>query len=1012
MTLSEVATGVLPGAIHSELATIFSRDYSADRVAIVMERQGWDTLRQAGSCFQAQVEGTDVTVALPISSLALREQLAMHTRNDDKKPRLVLLLPQDATLLADDVRVRLYRREARRINPWRTLSERLGVTQLDPRLANQQRWLAEALVDIWPTVEKRISVGKMLYFDNAWRALTLGWLGFGAERLSLETLFAWSLDLRSKPLGRMAGKHNVPVVLLENLDQWFNSYLGGAAVVVNAICLRNDVDKFQLAARDLLPVGLVAALLHNAGDCEIVAQPLDADRLLRARLQFERDYLNNQEFSGTANAQLAAFGSTATGYVQLLLSQNENGGGAVSGASGSEPALPASLQEVLQRAGDILNELTVSELAVYSDLLPLGYTQRLNRLAELLESVVTPLDQATNDSTTTSSTALNTQAWLEVEAAMDALRVHHFRDEPQYQRALGALRLARWLCNSQHESSTTSDLITIIREYRDNGGYVDALRNRLWMGDSNEALRSVATHLLQLAGDRRETANQNFGLELAPLAGGDNWPAGSNDVVYIENAVEQLVAPVASQHPVLLLVMDGMSQADWRELSLKRLDGRWIEYQQLDDASNATTTHSTCLIAALPSVTRVSRHALFSGKLEAGGGDDESRHFARHPSMRGVTTTRTPAILFHQGDLRSPGEAGLSTEVRDAITDATQRVVAVVVNVIDDQLSSNAQLSSHWSLDDLPEVQQLLDAAREGDRLVILTSDHGHVRGHATQRSDTADAASAERYKPGTSSPTNGEVKLTGRRVVQPDNCVVVPWTETLRYAKPRKGYHGGVSLQEMVIPFAVYGSPAKTPQITGWHEAPSQLPDWWHSPIEIDAGDADEKPDRSDQAIAAEPTALGRKTRRGDDRTEDLFGDLVVVSDTPKTDVEKAGEEVATTGADAEVNRADVTVASWLAGLLESPVYATQRKRNHRRALDEATLIALLQCLDERGYQVMENELAQAIGKPRARLGGIVAGARRLLNVDGYDILSFDAPSRTLRLNHKQLLLQFGLPD
>ena len=46
----------------------------------------------------------------------------------------------------------------------------------------------------------------------------------------------------------------------------------------------------------------------------------------------------------------------------------------------------------------------------------------------------------------------------------------------------------------------------------------------------------------------------------------------------------------------------------------------------------------------------------------------------------------------------------------------------------------------------------------------------------------------------------------------------------------------------------------------------------------------------------------------------------------------------------------------------------------------------------------------------PLFRLGGIVSALRRILNVDGYDVLSVDDASDTVQLNRDLLDTQFGI--
>ena len=69
-----------------------------------------------------------------------------------------------------------------------------------------------------------------------------------------------------------------------------------------------------------------------------------------------------------------------------------------------------------------------------------------------------------------------------------------------------------------------------------------------------------------------------------------------------------------------------------------------------------------------------------------------------------------------------------------------------------------------------------------------------------------------------------------------------------------------------------------------------------------------------------------------------------------------------------------------------------------------------MLAALDARGGKLTGPALAERLGVPLFRLGGIVSALRRILNVEGYDVLSVDDASETIQLNRDLLDTQFGL--
>ena len=55
---------------------------------------------------------------------------------------------------------------------------------------------------------------------------------------------------------------------------------------------------------------------------------------------------------------------------------------------------------------------------------------------------------------------------------------------------------------------------------------------------------------------------------------------------------------------------------------------------------------------------------------------------------------------------------------------------------------------------------------------------------------------------------------------------IVVPWSEAVRYGSKKNGYHGGVSLQEAVVPVGVFVGPGE--ELHGWNPVAMVYPSWW----------------------------------------------------------------------------------------------------------------------------------------------------------------------------------------
>ena len=154
------------------------------------------------------------------------------------------------------------------------------------------------------------------------------------------------------------------------------------------------------------------------------------------------------------------------------------------------------------------------------------------------------------------------------------------------------------------------------------------------------------------------------------------------------------------------------------------------------------------------------------------------------------------------------------------------RIVGVVVNSIDDHLSKGDQIAVTWNFESLPLLNKLLIAAAESDRVVILTSDHGHVieQDGSFRKEDSA----GERYRESDGQAKKGELVVTGNRVLgQTGNKIIAPWSETIRYAKKKHGYYGGISPQECIIPLAVISQSAD--KLKNWQPVNQSLSAWWN---------------------------------------------------------------------------------------------------------------------------------------------------------------------------------------
>ena len=102
--------------------------------------------------------------------------------------------------------------------------------------------------------------------------------------------------------------------------------------------------------------------------------------------------------------------------------------------------------------------------------------------------------------------------------------------------------------------------------------------------------------------------------------------------------------------------------------------------------------------------------------------------------------------------------------------------------------------------------------------------------------------------------------------------------------------------------------------------------------------------------------------------------------------------------------------VPAWITALLASPILAEQKRLAGRTVPADEIIIKLLTALDHRGGKLTATALARAIEYPSLRLRGLLAVMQRVLNIDGYAVLTRDEASDTIELHRDLLCRQFDL--
>jgi hypothetical protein len=601
----------------------------------------------------------------------------------------------------------------------------------------------------------------------------------------------------------------------------------------------------------------------------------------------------------------------------------------------------------LDRADTLLRDLRVAEFANLSDLLPAALDQRLEDFARaLLAHVAEP--------TEASLAQVELQADRVLRHAMIAAQL------PRAERVEMARRLSRCLLTAPRSAASLQNAVTW---QSDEGAFVDWARFRLLGGDEIPELSQAYSACREALIARRNKFAKAFAQALAEWNA--NKPAVGGRVVPVESVLERVLAPIAAAHPTLLLVMDGLSISIFRELFARSVSHGWAEMVPSDIGQPLVG------VAALPTVTEVSRTSLLCGRLTLGAAAQEKAGFASHAGLLAHSRAGAPPRLFHKGDLAVA--TNLAPDVRATIADPHQRVIGVVYNAVDDHLSGPDQLHQRWTLEDLRLLLPLLREAREARRVVVITADHGHLLEDGTTQ---LAGGESDRWRPGTDGRTPDEVTMSGGRVVTSDgsNTVVCLWGESTRYRGRKNGYHGGLSPQEVTVPLSVMVPLGMN--LPGWTLAPPAQPEWWELPPIVKLKEA--KP-----AIAPAGRPAGRKAS-----VQAVQPQLFDATDLPPAP--------ATAGPD------------WISALLGGVIYASQRQLAARVALPDERMRLLLTALSERGGKLSRAALAQRLSLPEIRLGGMLSAVRRMLNVDQAPVLVVDEAAGTVELNIALLQQQF----
>ncbi len=538
----------------------------------------------------------------------------------------------------------------------------------------------------------------------------------------------------------------------------------------------------------------------------------------------------------------------------------------------------------------------------------------------------------------------------ELEASWQRVEEHELAQvDNRVPTAAAGVRLARWL-------HTTDDaemgLEQLANRQLDTDAWVDSAVNDAEGGVEDPALAAAVEHLIGHVQIRRDEHDAQFARSLAVQGVGQ-----LKSPMPLEQVLGSAVVPLAKRAPVLLLVLDGMSAAIATEIMRGvaaaldyGLSEYWVPGQRRRLAG----------LSVLPSVTEFSRTSLLCGRLTSGNQSTERRGFADFIKAHHLGDT----FLAHKKglDASRPGFA-VADDVRSAIANtARYKIVGCVLNTIDDALDRTDPGGTDWSAETIKHLDPLLRAARAANRIVVITSDHGHVveRRRGKQRG----TGIGGRYRDASTPAGDDEVFVAGPRVLTDDHRAILAVNERLRYGPLKAGYHGGAAAAEVVVPILVLAGPDADDKLK-----PASLwtPDWWEAGYRPVADVA--------AAVSSDENVSPNQST--------LFADSL------------APESLAATG--------DT--------LIGSKGYRAQQKLVGRIAVSDQTVAALVNALVTATDRILTTSRAAAVlGVQQNRVPMVMSQISKLLNVEGYPVVWSDPITHAVHLDAALLSEQYGI--
>ena len=363
-------------------------------------------------------------------------------------------------------------------------------------------------------------------------------------------------------------------------------------------------------------------------------------------------------------------------------------------------------------------------------------------------------------------------------------------------------RISRYL---DQPFTPKADLLEQTRDYQRGGAFADlaVLHLRRALAGSVH-FHAEAAKLLAAYRARRDRENRHFA---ETLAGGYEAALHREGLTPLHRLWKRTVAPLWQSDPkarLFLIVLDGCSYPVFLELLYSLAQDSSFSLGIKPDASGHV--HGLPALSPLPTITSHARGAIFLGELPNDPlvaetvfrDQDEAKTDKARFNQNAALGNRTRR-LFLKGDLADGGQALLS-----ALGDNDVDVVGVVFNAVDDQIgSSNTGATVKIAPEDITAFKPALRVALKAGRRVLVTADHGHSP--YVDKSLRVANGKTPRYLPlAKHDPVpEGFIEIDVAGLGGPPERRAFAWRLGAYLGGPQVGFHGGVGLEEVVVPLA-----------------------------------------------------------------------------------------------------------------------------------------------------------------------------------------------------------------